>query len=260
MQQWNGLLRKEWVTMKRLLLVSALFAVATMSILPIIITRFLGAGVHVFEIALVICFMWASASVLAPVIALFTMLERDMKRPDMWLHSNASIFKLIGSKVVFAMLIGTGGLFIPTIVLALYYAFLTPSILTFNALLFYGSIFVVVLFVASISILCTGFFFWVLYQLMRPYIKGFSIPVTIILFFFSSYVVQITGNSDLYNKIVKVGPVDLLQLKNPKLDIEKGYFELTGATFYTGQIVFDVLFTVIMFIVATVLFEKKVRL
>ena len=77
MQQWNGLLRKEWVTMKRPLLVSALFAVATMSFLPIICyVNFGETSVHVFEVALVICFMWAGASVLAPVIALFTMLEK----------------------------------------------------------------------------------------------------------------------------------------------------------------------------------------
>lgn len=260
MQQWNGLLRKEWVTMKNLVLVSALVAVAAMSFLPVVIVRFLGTGVQVFEVALVFCFLWASASVLAPVIALFIMLERDMKRPDVWLHSNASIFKLIGSKVFFSMLIGIGGLLIPTIVLAIQYALFASSILTFDALLFYGSIYIVVLFVASISILCTGFLFWVLYRLMEPFIRGFSIPVTIILFFFSLFVIERIESWDLYNKVVKVGPIDLLQLKNPKLDVGNGYFELTGTTFYTGQIVFDVLFTAIMFIVATVLFEKKVRL
>lgn len=260
MQQWNGLLRKEWLTMKSLLLVSALFAVAAMSFLPMIVTRFWGDGVQVFETALVICFLWACASALAPVVALFIMLERDMKRPDVWLHSNASIFKLIGSKVVFALLIGTSGLLISTIVLALHYALSTPSILTFNALLFYGSIFVVLVFVVSISILCTGFFFWVLYRLMEPFIKGFSLPVTIILFFFSTFFIERIGRSDLYNKVVKVGQVDLLGLKNPKLDVGNGYFEVTGTTFYTGQIVFDTFFIVAAFVVATVLFEKKVRL
>ena len=52
MQQWNGLLRKEWVTMKGSLLVSALFAVATMLFLPMVITRFWGAELRLFEVAL----------------------------------------------------------------------------------------------------------------------------------------------------------------------------------------------------------------
>lgn len=260
MQQLNGLVRKEWVAMKGPLLVSALFAVATMLLLPILITRFLGTGAQVFEMALIICFLWAVASVASPVVSFFIMLERDMKRPDVWLHSNASIAKLIGSKVVFALLVGVGGLLIATIVLALHYAFSATSILTFNALLFYGVIFLVVSFIASISILCIGFFFWVLYRLMEPSIKGFSIVVTIVLFFISLLVVERVRSSDLYDKVVKVGPVDLLGLKNPNLDVGNGYFEVTGTAFYTGQIIFDTFFIVVVFVVATVLFEKKVRL
>src|SRR4051794_24759510 len=93
MKQWNGLLKKEWVMMKWPLLVSALFGIIVMSFVPHLLATFLDFGVHAFELALVICFIWAGASVLAPVTALFTMLEREMKRPDIWLHSTASIYK-----------------------------------------------------------------------------------------------------------------------------------------------------------------------
>ena len=260
MQQWNGLMRKEWVSLKWPLLTCALFAVATMSLLPMIITQFWGSGVQVFEVALVICFLWAITSVASPVVIFFVMLERDMKRPDVWLHSNASIVKLIGSKVVFALLIGVSGLLIATIVLALHYAFLAPTILTFNDLFFYGVIFLVVSFVASISSLCIGFFFYVLYRLMEPSIKKFSIVVTVFLFMVSLYLVQQMANSAIYNKVVKVGLVDFMQLKNPKLNVGNGYIGLTGTSFYTGQIVFDTFFIVAAFIIATVLFDKKVRL
>lgn len=260
MQQWNGLLRKEWVALKWPLLTSALFAVATMSLIPMIITRFWGSGVQVFEVALVICFLWAITSVASPVVSFFFMLERDMKRPDVWLHSNASIVKLIGSKVVFALLIGVSGLLIATIVLALHYAFLAPTILSFNSLLFYGVIFLMTSFVASISLLCIGFFFYVLYRLMEPSIKKFSIVVTIILFMVSLLLVQQMENSAFYNKIVMVGQVDFMHLKNPKLDVGNGYIGLTGTTFYTGEILFDTFFIAAVFIIATVLFDKKVRL
>ncbi|WP_342513638.1 hypothetical protein MKY34_02250 [Sporosarcina sp. FSL K6-1522] len=260
MQQWNGLLRREWVSMKWLLLVSVLFAVTTMAVMPAVVIRAFDMNVLVFEVALVICFLWACASMLAPAVTLLTILEREMKRPDMWLHSNASIFKLIGSKVFFALLIGAGGLLIPTFVLALYYAFGGSSILAFNALLFHGSLFIGAIFVASIAITCMGFFFWVLYRLMEPYIKGFSIPVTIFLFFLVAGITERIMASDVYNKLVKVGPVDLYQLKNPKLEIGNGYFEVIGTNFYTGEIVFNVLFTMAIFIGGAVLFEKKVRL
>lgn len=260
MQQWNGLLRKEWVTLKAPLIVIALFAVATMLFLPILITHFWWEGVEVFELALIMCTLWAVASTLAPVVTLFIMLEREMKRPDVWLHSNASIFKLVGSKVVFAVIIGIGGLLISPIALAVQYAIFRSSTLSFEALLFYGSVFIVVIFVASLSILCTGFFFWVLYRLMVPIIKGFVIIVLFILFGISSWAVESIRNSDIYTKLVKVGPIDLLKLKNPNLDIGNAYLEVTSTTFYTGEIVYNVLFTVFVFVIAAVLFEKKVRL
>ena len=98
MKQWNGLLKKEWVTMKWPLLVSALLGIIVMSFVPHLIVNFFGFEVHVFEVALVICFMWAGASVLAPVIALFIMMEREMKRPDVWLHSTASIINWLERK------------------------------------------------------------------------------------------------------------------------------------------------------------------
>ena len=101
MKQWNGLLKKEWVTMKWPLLVSAVLGIIVMSFVPHLIVNFFGIEVHVFEVALVICFIWAGASVLAPVTALFIMLEREMKRPDVWLHSTASIFKLVGVESAF---------------------------------------------------------------------------------------------------------------------------------------------------------------
>src|SRR4051812_26833128 len=79
MKQWNGMVRKEWVTMKWPLIVSALVAITVMAVFPFLITGFLATEVHVFEFALVICFLWAGASVFAPVTALFTMLGSEMK-------------------------------------------------------------------------------------------------------------------------------------------------------------------------------------
>lgn len=260
MKQWNGLLKKEWLSMKWLLLVSALLGISVMSFLPLLLSKSFGSEERIFEFTIVICFIWASATVVVPGVALFTMLERDMKRPDVWLHSDASIFKLVGSKVFFATLIGAVGLLIAIAVLAVQYALLTPSIMTIDTLLFYGSIFVVVSFAGSISIMFIGFFFWVIYRLMKPHLIGFSIPVTILLFCFSLLAVERIGRTEIYSKMVNVGRIDLLPLKKDIFDDGSGYFVLTDTTFYTGQVVFDTFFAIMMFIVATVLFEKKVRL
>jgi hypothetical protein len=260
MKQWNGLLKKEWVTMKWPLLVGALLGIIVLSLFPVMISSFFGFEVHLFEIALVICFIWAGASVLAPVIALFTMLERERKRPDVWLHSTASIFKLVGSKVLFASLIGAVGLLIPTIVLAVQYALFNSTIASFDDLFFFGSIFIVMIFAVSIVFMSIGFFFWVIDQLMKPYLKGFSIVVTIVLFFVTSQLYNQLALSEFYKKLTLIGPIDLMKIKNPKINVEFMYFEHTQTLFYTGEIILTAFFTVAMFIISAVLFEKKVRL
>ncbi|MER2089572.1 MAG: hypothetical protein ABS920_07530 [Sporosarcina sp.] len=260
MKQWNGLLKKEWVTMKWPLLMSGLLGVMVMSFIPLLVSNFFGFEIHVFEVALVICFLWAGASVLAPVIALFTMLEREMKRPDIWLHSTASIYKLVGAKAFLSSLIGAVGLLIPTIVLAIQYALFKSATFSFNDLFFFGSIFIVLIFAVSIIFMSIGFFFWVIDRLSKPYLKGFSIVVTIILFFISSRFYGQLVFSELYEKLILIGPINLMKIKNPKINVEFIYFEHTETLFYTGEIIFNTFFTVAMFIVAAVLFEKKVRL
>lgn len=260
MMQWNGLLKKEWVTMKWPLLVGALFGILVMSFFPLLINRFLGVEVEVFEVALVMCFIWAGASVLAPVTALFTMLEREMKRPDVWLHSTASIYKLVGAKALMASLIGAVGLLIPTIVLAVQYALFKSATITFNDLFFFGSIFIVLIFAVSIIFMSIGFFFWVIDRLMKPFLKGSSIVATIILFFISSRIYSLFTLSEFYKKGLLIGPIDVMKIKNPLINVEFIYFEHMMTLFYSGEILFTIFCTVAMFIIAAVLFEKKVRL
>lgn len=260
MKQWNGLVRKEWLTVKWSLIVSALIAVIVMTVFPFLITGFLGVEVHVFEFALVICFLWASASVLAPVVALFTTLGMEMKRPDVWLHSNASIFKLVGSKAFFAAMIGVAGLLIPTIVVAIQYAIFKSTIMSFDELLFFGTIFIVTIYAISITFMSIGFFFWVIDRLLKPFVRGFSIVITFGLFLISVRLYNQLVHTELYEKLVVVGPIDLLAISNPMTMMDFVYFDHTDMLFYTGEILFDLFFTVVLFVIAAVLFEKKVRL
>jgi len=260
MKQWNGLLKKEWVMMKSPLLFSALLGIIVMSFVPHLIANFFELGVHVFEVVLVICFMWASASVIAPLTALFIMLEKEIKRPDVWLHSTVSIFKLVGAKAFFATLIGAVGLVIPTMVLAVQYVLFSSTMATFDDLLFFGSIFIIMIFAVSIAFMSIGFFFWVIDRLMKPYLKGFSIVAVIIMFLVGSRLYNLFVLSELYEKLILIGPIDLMKLKNPKIDVDYIYFNHTETFFYTGEIMFATFFTIILFIIAAVLFEKKVRL
>ena len=257
MQQWNGLLRKEWVMMKWQLLVGAVFAVAVLAAIPVVIS---GTGATVFEVALFVSFLGAITSLLMPLVIFFIILERDMKRPDVWLHSTASIFKLIGSKVIFSLLVGGGGLLLSTFILSVYYALYNETLTTFNELLFSGSLFIGMAFIVSIVFLSVGFFFWVVDRLMKPYLKQFSIIATVILFVIASRLYGMVVLSPLYEKLVLIGPIDVLKLKNPKIEMDFVYWNHSVTFFYTGEVLFNTLCIIMVFILASVLFEKKVRL
>lgn len=260
MQQWNGLLRKEWVMMKWQLLVGAVLAVAVLATIPMVISGLVETGETVFEVALFVCFLGALTSLLMPLVAFFIILERDMKRPDVWLHSTASIFKLIGSKVIFSLLIGGGGLVLSTLILAVYYALYNETLKTFNELLFFGSLFIGMAFIFSIVMLSFGFFFWVIDRLMKPYLKQFSIIATLLVFVIGSRLYGMVVLSPLYEKLVLIGPIDVLKLKNPKIEMDIIYWDHSATFFYTGEILFNTLCTIMVFILGAVLFEKKVRL
>ena len=261
MKQWNGMVRKEWVTMKWPLIVSALVAITVMAVFPFLITGFLATEVHVFEFALVICFLWAGASVFAPVTALFTMLGSEMKRPDIWLHSNASIFKLIGSKAFMALMIGVGGLLIPTTVLAVHYALSKSTMFSFDELLFFGTIFIVICFAASIVFMSVGFFFWVINRLQKPYVKGFSIVITIILFLDFGKGIRSVCSFRALSETSHGGAYRFTGF-NKSSDCDGFCFlRAIRRRCFTRVRFFLALFsTVALFVVAAVLFEKKVRL
>ncbi|MFS0575663.1 hypothetical protein AB1K83_08515 [Sporosarcina sp. 179-K 3D1 HS] len=259
MKQWNGLVRKEWASMKWALLAMGIIGIVVLSIFPFLIRQIFGLDIHFYEITLVISFLWALASVLAPVATLFVLLEREMKRPDVWLHSTASIFKLVGSKMVFAVLIGILSLFIPTTMLAIQYTLVSAPIFTMEEMVRFGVGFLVTLFFSSIGIMAIGFFFWVMYRLIKPAVKGFAVPLTLLLFFFSTWLITKITLSDSYQRVVMVGKVDLSKLEAIRLP-SGGRFEMGPSEIYTGEIVVDVLITFAMVIGAAVLFEKKVRL
>ena len=84
--------------------------------------------------------------------------------------------------------------------------------------------------------------------------------ITIILFLISARVYGQFIHSELYEKLVHGGAYRFTGFNNPTIMMDFVYFEHTDMLFYTGEILFDLFFTVALFVVAAVLFEKKVRL
>ena len=260
MKQWNGLLKKEWATMR-----GQFFATLGAWLLFTLLIPFgsslFNRGLDALELSLILSLVWVVASLLIPTVMFLISLGKEMNRPDIWLHSPASIFKLFGSKAVFAGFVGFVNMMIPTIVVIIESRFSGfPVVLSFITTLNIAGLVFVVFYMLSLLVMCTGLFFGVLYQLMKPVMGGFTIPNVVILFLFSSWLVERISSTAVYKKISNIGPI-----KGPGegvFNIEEGnfFFEIDTTLFYMGDTLLNLLLGVLLFITAVVLFEKKVRI
>lgn len=260
MKQWNGLLQKEWIQWRGQIIVLICLLLAGLFLLPYVAGLLAVGEIPVFELTLVIGFVAAGACILVPVIAFSMMFNKDMKRPDLWFHSTASTVKLVAMKMVMSAGMGLAYLLVTVLVVAIRYAITPQPVAIFNELLFYGSLLIIGVFLASIQFMVYGFFFIVIDQLLKPFLKGFSFVVTLLLVIISVRVYGEVTGSDFYEKFIQVGSFDLMSLKNPVIDLQYDYFTVTNTVLYAGEIIFAVLFTVGLFYLAIALFERRVRL
>lgn len=259
-KQWNGLLQKEWVQWRVQIIVLVLLLLVGLFVLPSF-ARILAAGeVPVFEITMIISFITAGACVLVPVIAFATMFNKDMKVPDLWLHSTASTSKLIGVKLFVAAAMGLVYLLVPVVVVAIRYALEPMPEVFFSELLFVGTLTISAVYLASVQFMVYGFFFIVIDQLLKPVLKGFSFVITLILFIISARIYGEVTNSVFYDRFIKIGRFDLLDMKSSNIQIQYENFAFSNTVLYVGEIVFAFFFTIGVLYLAIVLFEKKVRL
>ncbi|WP_339252888.1 hypothetical protein NSQ43_03025 [Sporosarcina sp. FSL W8-0480] len=260
MKQWNALLQKEWVQWRVQIIVLVFLMLTGLFMLPTFAKILVAGEVPVFEITMIISFVAAGACVFVPVIAFATMFNKDMKVPDLWLHSPASTSKLIGVKLFMAAVIGFVYLLVPVAVVAIRYLFTSQPEVIFSELLFAGVLLISAVFVTSIRFMVYGFFFIVIDQLLKPFLKGFSLVITLILFVISARIYGEVTNSVFYDRFIKIGSFDLLEIKSSNIEISYDNFLFHNTVLYVGEIAFAVFFTIGVLYLAITLFEKKVRL
>ncbi len=255
MQQWNGLLKREWASMSITFYASVL--ATTMFTLLIPFTNHLfNWGIDFLEILFGIGIMWMTLSIGIPAVIFLISFLKEMQRPDVWLHSTASIFKIFGSKAVFGAFVGLTNWVITIIVSAIGliisgYQF-GP---TFKAIVLLYTL----MYLQSLLVLCASIFAAVLYQLIKPVVKGLVAAVLLLLFWISLTLVEKVSASPLYQKISTFGAV-----KGPSEGVyhfgADFFREIDDIVFYAGGIFLSLLVGILLFAVAVTLFEKKVRL
>lgn len=255
MRQWNGLLKREWASMSFAFYASV--GATTMFTLLIPFTNHVFKwGIDFLEILFGIGIMWMMLSVGIPAVIFLISFVKEMNRPDVWLHSTASIFKIFGSKAVFASFVGAMNSVITIIVSAVGlvisgYQF-GP---TFKAIVLLYTL----MYLLSLLVLCAGLFVGVLFRLIKPVAKGLSAAALLLLFWISLWLVEKVAAMPIYEKISMFGPI-----RGPSEGVyhfgPDFFREIDDIVFYAGDLFLGLIVGVLLFTVAATLFEKKVRL
>ncbi len=192
---------------------------------------------------------------LAAVSWFLDSLNKEMKRPDVWLHSTASMWQLVGAKVLFiTIIIGCSFLVCGTIIgVAHYSGGGTVSIIEGIALLL--SVGAVIL-LNSIYVMALVFFFWSIYQVFRSRMDWFfSIIIMFVSFVIWAYAWGMIWFTGLFQAVKELGP-----LNEAITMMEPNYIVPGGAILTIGSIVLHGVMVALYFMAGSKLFEKKVRL
>ncbi|MBO0602596.1 hypothetical protein I2483_13090 [Sporosarcina sp. E16_3] len=256
MKVWKGLLQKEWAQMKWRL-----------AIFVLINSLFLSWGVDRVVFGLSEGFLTSIQPmiglffllhVIMAVSLLFRSLGKDIRRPDIWLHSPASMQQLIGAKFLLILLATGFSLLLCGMVVGISYYVGEGAISIADNLSLWLRVGVVIL-LNALYVMALVFFFWSIYQVFRSWMGWFSIVVVIIsvniwlygwaLVWFTQVFQTVKEMMPMYGPIQ---PMELLMLNN---------YIVPGGTILTiGSLVLYGMMTALYFVVGSMLFEKKVRL
>ncbi|WP_172370346.1 hypothetical protein [Sporosarcina jiandibaonis] len=256
MQQWNGLLRKEWAVMGAALYITIGASIIFTLLIPLS-NQLFNWGIEFPVIMLGVSIQWMMLGAGIPTVIFLISFTKEMNRLDIWLHSTGSIYKLFGSKMAFAGLVGAINTFIVLIINA--FGLIVSGISfgpTFTAIVLLFTM----LYLLSLLILCAASFVGVLYQLLNSYAKRMIAPTLLLLYFFSMWIIEKAAAMDFIEKIKGFGPI-----RGPSEGVyhfgEENFFtEIDALVFYMGDIFLGLLAGILFFMTAAALFEKKVRL
>ncbi|AXI00463.1 hypothetical protein DV702_12500 [Sporosarcina sp. PTS2304] len=260
---WRGLIRKEWIVMKWLVLWLVLLNVLVVCVAPLVVGHFVGMQGTVNENMHVLAGTWFALYTFAGIGILIYSLTKEMKNPEIWLHSPQSLYELVGVKVWFSALVAISTLFFGGMLasLSLYVAGYWTNETAWQGLLSLVSV-VVAISLKLLFVMAVGFFFWSIYEVLQPRLTLLTIPITVTVFVTATV---------LWEQLRTAGFFDWLRLFVPvRLTTESFYNDQTsyffmgivpdGIIFSLGSLLFYLLLSVFLIVLGSKLFEEKVRL
>ncbi|AOV06428.1 hypothetical protein [Sporosarcina ureilytica] len=263
MNRWKGLFKKEWLLMNGWFYATMIATVLLAFIFPVLATLYLDTSSNLLSEGFIfLAPIWLILNVFIPTIILMVSLGKESRRPDIWLHSPASVFQLFSAKLFFSMMTGAVNFLISLILITALFSFrIQPIQFVFdNHTQDFWILFLSVMFFASIMLLFIGLFFHVLYLVLLPYTKKFTTAITFGILILFVWLEKIVTALPVYQKTSTFGKFWSVSESRFHLVEDATYFRVDESFLYVGEILLSVTFAGILFVVASVLFEKKVRL
>jgi|GEM_PF-4664253 len=258
MKQWNGLLMKDWTRVKTTVLVTLVLSFLLLFFFPVLFHKTFLSSVNLFDVMLVFNAFISVIYMLFSSVILVILLEKDMKRPDIWLYSTASAWKLVGAKFFLACLIGLAIQLLPFIAISVSYLFMTATI-PFKEFAAVGAFGVVMAFLSASTTACFNLLAWVIYRLLRNKVGRLAIPVVLILIISFYWLFGWFITTDLYTEYFQIGAIPHSYFDNEVIQIQFFEAKPNEPVFYAGDMLFSLFMTIAPYMLAIVLFDKKVR-
>lgn len=211
--------------------------------------------------------LWLKLHTYMGVVLVAVSYSRERPRGDIWLHSPTPYVQLVGAKAVVATVAVACSLLVTGFVISIFNyigGYWDGSSIVDELLLMLSMIITVAL--NSLLFIVITLFFMQVYQVLKSWIGKISIIVTVVLFQLSILIWAVVRFMDWFQVLKELGPINGVRMAAgvvPRL-YEPGSFLAVlvpeSASLTVGSVVLYGVFTLILFISGSMLFEKKVRL
>ncbi len=265
MKRWGGLVRKEWALVK--------WITITLIVINVGITVLDNSGVILGgaddspSYDFLTSGLWLKLHTYMGVALVAVSYSRERPRIDIWLHSPTPYVQLVGAKAVVAASAVACSLLLTGIVIAVfnYVGGYWDGLSVLGELLLVLSMIITVALNSLLFIVITLFFMQV-YLVLKSWIGKISIIVTVALFPLSTLIWAVIWIMDWLQVLKETGPIYGVRTAagvSPSLfetNFILGSLLPESASLTIGSVLLYGVFTSILFIGGSMLFEKKVRL
>lgn len=201
---------------------------------------------HILHLLLILL----SLTLLTLPLALLFNLNSEGAHLQLFLHNPQSIYRLIGVKIVFCLLLS----FVYVGVVVLLYTFFTlfyPKQIPIFSLMIMSFYSVVISIYPAMILL----FLWTLHQIWQTYIGMISILFVILTLFSGSLLFNWIEGTNFYTRLFEWGNI----FTPANITTENDAFTFTYAPMYTGTFLLNGMVSVMLYVISCYLMDKKVE-